>query len=133
VPEDTRITKEANVVSQELLEILRCPSCVRDDRPDPGMLDRQGNWLICVDCDRKYPIRDDIPVMLIEEGDRFRAIAADDLPAEPPPEVRAPAPLVPAARPEDRQQAVLAVVGVAIGIAVVLTAVMWLLHRRQDE
>jgi uncharacterized protein YbaR (Trm112 family) len=121
------------VVSQELLEILRCPSCVRDDRPDPGVLDRKGNWLICADCDRKYPIRDDIPVMLIEEGDRFRAMAADDLPAEPPPEARAGAGLLPTARPENRQQAILAVVGIGLGLAVVLTAVMWLLRRDQDE
>ena len=121
------------MVSQELLEILRCPSCVRDDRPDPGMLDHEGNWLICVDCDRKYPIRDDIPVMLIEEGDRFRATAAGDLPVEPPPEARALAALPAMARPENRQQAILAIVGIGLGLAVVLTAVMWLLHRDQDE
>jgi uncharacterized protein YbaR (Trm112 family) len=121
------------VVSQELLEILRCPSCVRDDRPDPGVLDRKGNWLICVDCDRKYPIRDDIPVMLIEEGDRFQAVAAADLPAEPPPEARAPAPLLPAAPTVDRQRAIFAVIGVGLGIAVVLTALMWLLRRDENE
>ena len=74
------------MVSQELLEILRCPSCVRDDRPNPGLLDYVGNWLICKDCDRKYPVRDDIPVMLIEEGDKWINVAVEDLPVPPPAE-----------------------------------------------
>jgi uncharacterized protein YbaR (Trm112 family) len=73
------------MVSQDLLEILRCPVCVHNE-PEGGELLYQGNWLICQDCDRKYPIRDDIPVMLIDEGDRFREIPADELPEVPPPE-----------------------------------------------
>jgi uncharacterized protein YbaR (Trm112 family) len=44
-------------VSQELLEILACPACKAD-----------GNALKCVECKRVYPIRDDIPVMLIDEA-----------------------------------------------------------------
>jgi LPXTG-motif cell wall-anchored protein len=59
--------------------------------PDAGRLGRAGNWLICEDCARIYPIRDDIPVMLIEEGDRFRGTPRDELPEVPPPEVPAPA------------------------------------------
>lgn len=121
------------MVSDELLEILRCPSCVRDDRPDPGLLDRKGNWLICVDCGRKYPIRDDIPVMLIEEGDRFREVPVEALPAEPPPEEHAPVSLLPPAGPANQQQTILTLIGVALGLAVVLTVVMWLLHRDRDE
>lgn len=72
-------------VSQDLLEILRCPACVSGptrvaDKEDPGRLDfvRQ-QWLVCVDCGRKYPVRDDIPVMLIEEGDKQRGTPADQL------------------------------------------------------
>ena len=72
-------------VSQDLLDILRCPACVsgptRDtSKEDPGQLDfvRQ-QWLVCKDCGRKYPVRDDIPVMLIEEGDKQRATPADQL------------------------------------------------------
>jgi hypothetical protein len=43
-------------------------------------------WLVCQepDCDRKYPIRDDIPVMLIEEGDRWTDTEVEDLPVPPP-------------------------------------------------
>jgi uncharacterized protein YbaR (Trm112 family) len=53
------------MVSQELLEILRCPNCVREK---DGLLEYyKESWLICQDCGRKYPIRDDIPVMLIDE------------------------------------------------------------------
>lgn len=70
------------MVSQELLEILRCPNCVREKE---GLLEYyRESWLICQDCGRKYPVRDDIPVMLIEEGDKWQPIAKEDLPVPPP-------------------------------------------------
>ena len=70
------------MVSQELLDILRCPNCVRETE---GLLEYyKKTWLICQDCDRKYPIRDDIPVMLIDEGDKWVATAKEDLPIPPP-------------------------------------------------
>jgi len=76
------------MISQELLEILRCPSCVsgpdRKSGEDPGRLAlvREDVWLVCQepDCGRKYPIREDIPVMLIEEGDKWVEVAIEDLP-----------------------------------------------------
>lgn len=72
------------MVSQDLLEILRCPACVREKE---GLLDYyRETWLICLDCGRKYPIRDDIPVMLIEEGDKWRETPREDLPVPPPAE-----------------------------------------------
>ncbi len=71
------------MVNPDLLEILRCPACVREKE---GLLDmHEGSWLICQDCGRKYPIVDDIPVMLIDEGDKWTATAVDDLPLPPPP------------------------------------------------
>jgi hypothetical protein len=79
------------MVSEDLLQILRCPYCVsgetRKAGEDPGRLELvKGCWLVCQepDCDRKYPIRDDIPVMLIEEGDKWADIAVEDLPVPPP-------------------------------------------------
>lgn len=72
------------MVSAELLEILRCPHCVRDK---PGLLELEKDyWLVCQepDCGRKYPIRDDIPVMLIDEGDKWINVAVEDLPVPPP-------------------------------------------------
>ncbi len=71
------------MINQDLLEILRCPVCVHDKA---GLLKlHQDAWLICQDCGRKYPIVEDIPVMLIEEGDKWVKTAAEDLPVPPPP------------------------------------------------
>jgi uncharacterized protein YbaR (Trm112 family) len=36
-------------------------------------------WLVCEDCERKYPIRDQIPVMLIEEGDKHQETPVEQL------------------------------------------------------
>ena len=70
------------MVSQDLLEILRCPACVRETE---GLLDfYKETWLICQDCGRKYPVKQDIPVMLIDEGDKWVDTAPDDLPIPPP-------------------------------------------------
>jgi uncharacterized protein len=72
------------MISQELMEILRCPACVRDK---DGMLKLvNDNWLVCQepDCGRKYPIKDEIPVMLIDEGDKWVSVAENDLPNPPP-------------------------------------------------
>jgi len=71
------------MVSQDLLDILRCPSCVREKQ---GMLKLvKDTWLVCQepDCKRKYPIRDDIPVMLIEVGDKWVNTAEEALPVPP--------------------------------------------------
>lgn len=70
------------MISTELLEILRCPNCVREKE---GLLTLYKDaWLICNDCNRKYPIVDDIPVMLIDEGDKWSATDKAKLPVPPP-------------------------------------------------
>ena len=70
------------MVSQKLLEILRCPACVREK---DGLLTlTRESWLVCQDCGRKYPIVDDIPVMLIDEGDKWVATSTESLPVPPP-------------------------------------------------
>jgi uncharacterized protein YbaR (Trm112 family) len=70
------------MISQDLLEILRCPNCVREKE---GLLTLyKDSWLICQDCERKYPILDDIPVMLIDEGDKWTSVTTDELPVPPP-------------------------------------------------
>lgn len=69
------------MVNAELLEILRCPACVKEK---PGLLTlTRETWLVCQDCGRKYPIQDDIPVMLIDEGDKWRETALESLPVPP--------------------------------------------------
>ncbi len=50
-------------ISPDLLEILACPSCKAKVELKPD-----GSGLKCVDCHRLYPIRDDIPVMLVDEA-----------------------------------------------------------------
>lgn len=50
-------------VSQELLDILVCPE---DKAPVHLTADRSG--LKCEQCRRVYPIKDDIPVMLVDEA-----------------------------------------------------------------
>lgn len=70
------------MLSKDLLEILRCPACVREKE---GLLRlERDNWLVCSDCGRKYPIVDEIPVMLIDEGDKWIETAAEKLPVPPP-------------------------------------------------
>ena len=51
------------VVSKELLEILVCPVCKTPVKPT-----RDGAGLKCSTCHRVYPVRDDIPVMLVDEA-----------------------------------------------------------------
>jgi uncharacterized protein YbaR (Trm112 family) len=50
-------------VSPDLLEILVCPLCKAPVRLKP---DQSG--LKCEKCHRVYPIKDDIPVMLVDEA-----------------------------------------------------------------
>ncbi len=70
------------MLSQELLEILRCPACVRE-KEGLLMLTRE-SWLVCQECGRKYPIVDEIPVMLIDEGDKWIQTTVEGLPVPPP-------------------------------------------------
>ncbi|HZM62482.1 MAG TPA: Trm112 family protein [Vicinamibacterales bacterium] len=50
-------------VDAELLEILACPNC-----KTPVKLVHNDTGLKCDQCHRVYPIKDDIPVMLIDEA-----------------------------------------------------------------
>jgi uncharacterized protein len=54
---------KAMPVDAELLEILACPNC--KTKVD---LVKNGTALKCDKCKRVYPIKDDIPVMLIDEA-----------------------------------------------------------------
>jgi len=54
------------MIDKELLEILACPKCKGEVR-----LDERGQRIICTSstCGLRYPIRDGIPVMLIDEAE----------------------------------------------------------------
>jgi uncharacterized protein YbaR (Trm112 family) len=54
------------MIDPKLLEILACPACktavkLEDER------------LVCVQCGRRYPIREGIPVMLIDQAEQRTA------------------------------------------------------------
>jgi len=51
------------MISKELLEILACPKC-----KGPVELTANADGLVCESCRLLYEIRDDIPVMLIDEA-----------------------------------------------------------------
>jgi hypothetical protein len=53
-------------IDQELLEILACPKCKGDIR-----LAENGDALICDACKLKYAVKDDIPIMLIDEAEKL--------------------------------------------------------------
>ena len=63
------------MLNEELLAILACPAC--KTRVEL-LADR---WLVCQnpECRRKYPIKDDIPIMLIEEGDKYVDVPVEEL------------------------------------------------------
>lgn len=54
-------------ISEKLLEILACPLCKKSVVMD-------GDWIVSTDAEtrRRYPIKDEIPVMLIEESEEMK-------------------------------------------------------------
>ena len=50
------------MIDPELLELLACPACREAVR-------LEGQRLVCAGCGRAYPIRDDIPIMLLDESE----------------------------------------------------------------
>ena len=74
-------------ISEDLLQILRDPAAVQEPEkygPDPGRLELVHNaWLVSSDTGYKYPIKDGIPIMLVEEGERWKDTAIEDLPLPP--------------------------------------------------
>jgi uncharacterized protein YbaR (Trm112 family) len=52
-------------VDKQLLDLLICPSCRGnvEYRPEPEQI-------VCLKCGLRYPVRDDIPVMLIDEAEK---------------------------------------------------------------
>ena len=76
-------------ISPDLLKILRDPLAVQHSEKygdDPGRLELVHNcWLVSKDTGYKYPIKDGIPVMLVEEGAKWKDTPVEDLPVPPPP------------------------------------------------
>ena len=51
------------MIDKELLSILACPAC-------QGDVVLKENKIVCSKCGRKYPIKDGIPVMLVDEAEK---------------------------------------------------------------
>ncbi len=51
------------MIDEKLLEILACPKC-------KGDVILQGDRIVCTQCGLRYPIRDGIPIMLVEEAEQ---------------------------------------------------------------
>jgi len=60
------------MVSKELLDILACPKC-----KGPVQLNDKEDGLVCESCRLLYEIREDIPIMLIDEAKPLEDVKAD--------------------------------------------------------
>lgn len=59
------MTKTDAQVPKDLLDILVCPV-------DKAKVQLEGDRLVCEQCGRAYPVRDGIPIMLVEEAEMTR-------------------------------------------------------------
>lgn len=50
------------MIDKELLAILACPACKAD-------VELKEDKIVCVKCAKKYPIKDGIPVMLVDQAE----------------------------------------------------------------
>ncbi len=51
------------MIDKELLEILACPAC-------KGDVELSGGKIRCRKCGKKYPVREGIPIMMIDEAEK---------------------------------------------------------------
>jgi len=51
------------MIDTALLTILACPAC-------QGDVKFENNRIVCLKCSRKYPVKDGIPVMLVDEAEK---------------------------------------------------------------
>ena len=59
-----RVRNRNDMIDKELLDILVCPKC----KGDIGLTEA-GDGLVCSACAVRYPNKDDIPIMLIDEAE----------------------------------------------------------------
>ena len=52
------------MISKELLEILCCPQCRGDLH-----YEQEKEILTCINCGKVYKIKDNIPIMMLDDGD----------------------------------------------------------------
>ncbi len=49
------------MIDDDLLKILACPAC-------QGSVEFSDEKIVCQQCGRKYPVRDGVPIMLVDEA-----------------------------------------------------------------
>lgn len=59
--------ERGNMVRKDLLDILACPKC-----REKVTLSDDNNWLVCEQCALRYPVEDDIPIMLIDRAESLK-------------------------------------------------------------
>jgi len=78
----------AQTFDPKMLDLLRCPAAVKLNKQpgdDFGKLELyKDSWLISKDSGNKYPIKNGIPIMLIEEGEKYKDTPVDQLPIPAP-------------------------------------------------
>ncbi len=75
---EVSVARGVPMISPDLLEILRCPL-----DPSHTRVEAAGDWLACTRCKLRFPIRHDIPSMLVEEAQLPPECASlDDLPCQ---------------------------------------------------
>jgi hypothetical protein len=52
----------STLLDKDLLDILACPACRAEVR-------LEGERIVCTSCGKRYPVRDGIPIMLVEEAE----------------------------------------------------------------
>lgn len=57
------MSEQQDIIDKDLLKVLACPDCKVSVR-------LEGQKLICDKCGRRYPIRDGIPIMLMDEAEQ---------------------------------------------------------------
>ena len=50
------------MIDENLLKILACPACKAE-------VELKNQKIVCTKCGKKYPIKDGIPIMLVEEAE----------------------------------------------------------------
>ena len=51
------------MIDRDLLDLLACPACRAEIRAE-------GDRLVCTACELRYPVRDGIPILLVDEAER---------------------------------------------------------------
>ncbi len=69
---ETQSQTDSAPLDPELLAILRCPLTL-------SRLHQEGNWLIAEEGGLRYPVREGIPVMLMEEAELPAGVTLDEL------------------------------------------------------